>query len=108
MRARRYCVGFEVVSLVVFCLVGDQVVEGFLTRTLRAATMVRGSGDIVVDMVACWSWVANVYSVASFGVVAVGSCRAWCFFRPLTLVLAFRADELSWVCFNSDMILFCV
>lgn len=50
MRARRYCVGFEVVSLVVFCLVGDQVVEGFLTRTLRAATMVRGSGDMLVDV----------------------------------------------------------
>jgi hypothetical protein len=79
---------------------------GFLTRTLRAATMVRGSGDIVVDVVACWSWVANVYSVSSFGVVAVGSCRAWCFFRLQTLVLASRADELSWVCLNSDMILF--
>ena len=74
-----------------------QRVEDFLTRTLRAATMVRGLGDIVVDMAACWGWVANVYSVSFFGVVAVGSCGAWFFFRPQTLVLASWADELSWV-----------
>ena len=72
MRARRYCVGFEVVSLVDFCLVGNQMVGGFLTRTLRAATMVRGSGDILVDVVASFAGVA-------YGGECLLGVAVWCY-----------------------------
>jgi hypothetical protein len=44
----------------------------------------------------CRSLVLSLWDRVELGVI----------FEPQTLVLASRADEVSWVCFNSDMILF--
>ena len=45
---------------------------GFLTRTLRAATMVRGSGDILVDVVASFAGVA-------YGGECLLGVAVWCY-----------------------------
>ena len=49
-----------------------QRVEDFLTRTLKAATMVRGSGDILVDVVASFAGVA-------YGGECLLGVAVWCY-----------------------------